>query len=258
MIGRTNAGGMNIINFKVVGNPQPANPKENTIWVNTDAKITGWYFSATQPENLAEGMVWFSTGSSSHIPFNSLKKNGLMAYPITAKQYINGALVYKEAKIYQVGSWVSFWDGYLYKSGNEYTEVTGGWTTVGKGWSDYDGERSPGSGTITRDSTSMTMTPTGAPSPVIFYAQKKIDLAEHNKLTYYGTLAGNNPAVWHKLMVWSDIGTYVHSNVAASNSLNGDGTATITFDISSLKGEYYIGFGFYTKPALTMYSLRLE
>lgn len=39
------------LNFKVVGNPQPTNPKENMFWVNTDQKITGWNFSATDPFN---------------------------------------------------------------------------------------------------------------------------------------------------------------------------------------------------------------
>lgn len=36
------------LNFEVVGGTtQPANPKENTIWINTDVEITRWYFSAT-------------------------------------------------------------------------------------------------------------------------------------------------------------------------------------------------------------------
>lgn len=42
-------GGSSPLNFKVVGNPKPANPKENTIWIDTNEKITGWEFSATEP-----------------------------------------------------------------------------------------------------------------------------------------------------------------------------------------------------------------
>ena len=41
------------LNFDVVCNPQPSNPAENTIWVDTD-RINNYYFSATQPENMAE------------------------------------------------------------------------------------------------------------------------------------------------------------------------------------------------------------
>lgn len=42
-------GGANPLNFKVVGNPQPTNPRENTIWVDTDVPITSWHFGADEP-----------------------------------------------------------------------------------------------------------------------------------------------------------------------------------------------------------------
>lgn len=79
-------GGGAPLNFEVVGNQQPDNSKENTLWVNTDVKITSWIFSATEPENPAEGMVWFSVGTSSPVEFNALKKNGIQIYPLSAKQ----------------------------------------------------------------------------------------------------------------------------------------------------------------------------
>ena len=111
-------GGGAALNFSVVGNPQPANPKANTIWVNTDTKITGWFFSATQPENLAAGNVWFPVSASSTAPFNALKKNGIQVNPLSAKQYINGAWVYKESKMYQNGVWVDVIpDNYLFYEG---------------------------------------------------------------------------------------------------------------------------------------------
>ena len=42
-------GGGNLMNFKVVGGTKPSNPKENTIWVNTNTAITGWHFGAEEP-----------------------------------------------------------------------------------------------------------------------------------------------------------------------------------------------------------------
>lgn len=130
MIGRTNAGGGSGggLNFKVVGGTAtPASPKENTIWVNTDAEITSWVFSATEPETPAAGMVWITTGKSSTAPFNALKKNNITVYPISAKQYVSGAWADKTAKIYQNGAWADWWDGELYDNGNQFTGVTGGW-----------------------------------------------------------------------------------------------------------------------------------
>lgn len=124
------AGGGSSLNFKVVGNPQPANPKENTIWVNTSTTITSYVFSATQPTGSA-GMVWIATGTSSALEFNALKKNGIQVYPISAKQYVSGKWVYKTAKSYQGGEWVEWWDGGLFVNGNQYESVTGGWSSNG-------------------------------------------------------------------------------------------------------------------------------
>ena len=120
-------GGGAPLNFKVVGNPLPSNPKENTIWLNTDTKITGWYFDTKQPSNLAEGEVWVSVSISSPSAFNALKKNTIQVYPVFAKQNINGTLTPVEAKIYQGGAWVEWWEGGLFDNGNQFEAVTGGW-----------------------------------------------------------------------------------------------------------------------------------
>lgn len=98
-------GGANL-NFKVVGGTRtPSNPGENTIWVNTDTEITSWMFSATEPESLTDGMVWFCVGASGNTELNALKKNGIIVYPIRASQCIDGAWADKEAEIYQAGAW---------------------------------------------------------------------------------------------------------------------------------------------------------
>ena len=72
MIVNASGGGAGL-NFKVVGGTtQPSNPKENTIWVETDTKIAGWNFSATEP------------------PRRSSNKN-LIVYPYQGKtETING------------------------------------------------------------------------------------------------------------------------------------------------------------------------
>lgn len=121
---KAGVGGGVALNFKVVGNPQPEAPRENTIWVNTDVPIGVWYFSATQPENMAEGEVWFRTGTSSSTAFNALKKQNIMVYPLQAQQYINGALVDVTAKIYQDGAWQSVLVPAEYQA-VEYIEGTG-------------------------------------------------------------------------------------------------------------------------------------
>lgn len=103
-------GGGGGLNFKVVGGTtQPTNPTENTIWVNTGATITGYYFAAEQPDGMKPGEVWISIGTSSAIAFNALKKNSIMVYPISAKQMLtDGTLVDVTAKSRQNGQWVEW------------------------------------------------------------------------------------------------------------------------------------------------------
>ena len=121
--------GSNPLNFKVVGNPQPENPKVNTIWIDTDVPIASYDFNATEPQAPAEGAVWFPTGTFSSAEFNALKKNGIMVYPLSAKQYVNGVWVDKTAKSYQDGAWVD-WIIHLYNQGDECVDITGGWVNT--------------------------------------------------------------------------------------------------------------------------------
>ena len=90
-------GGANPLNFKVVGNPQPTSPKENTIWINTDVAVTGYVFSATTPSRPTQGMAWIETGLLSSVPFNALKKNSIELLPQNVKQYVSGTWVAKHA-----------------------------------------------------------------------------------------------------------------------------------------------------------------
>lgn len=163
-------GGSNPLNFKVVGNPQPENPKENTIWVNTDVPITGWIFSATEPEAPVEGMVWFTTGTASTAEFNALKKNGLMVYPVSAKQYISGAWVVKDAQIYKAGQWKKF-RMYLYDNGIEYPDTA-------------KFVASSGGGAVNFNDSNITVKPQNikAANGKWAYTDKNMDLSQLNTL----------------------------------------------------------------------------
>jgi len=130
MIFNVTGSGGTALNFKVIGGESaPPNPTNNTIWVNTSADITSWEFSSVQPSSPTNGMVWITTGTASTAAFNALKKNSVMVYPQSAKQYIDGAWVEKEARTYQGGTW-NEWRLYLYKHGQEYADITGGWVSV--------------------------------------------------------------------------------------------------------------------------------
>ena len=93
---------------------------------------------------MAEYDVWFLIGTSSTVAFNATKKNPIMVYPRSAKQYVGGAWVNKTAKIYQGGVWAdfSFWiirDGKLNTSvvtalNLEYSEGSSGYIRFKNGY----------------------------------------------------------------------------------------------------------------------------
>lgn len=168
LYGNGGSGGGAGLNFKVVGNPQPVSASENTIWIDTDSKITSWIFSATEPEMPSEGMVWISTGTASTVAFNSLKKNGVMVYPLSSKQYISGAWVDKTAKSYQDGAWVD-WAVFFYSAGNTFDDVTGGYF-------DNKVDTQYGTGSVTFEVDKITLLCDGAAQALV-RTKNKVDLS---------------------------------------------------------------------------------
>lgn len=89
------------LNFEVVGNPKPENPKQNTIWMNTNS-IHNWECGATEPSGAD---TWVKTGKASPYAFNALNRNSLMVYPLCGLQIASSEWKYVETEIYQ-GGWI--------------------------------------------------------------------------------------------------------------------------------------------------------
>lgn len=119
------------LNFEIVGGTtQPENPKENTIWVNTETEITGWSFSENEPTSPAHGNVWFETNDNGEKEFNALTENEMIISPVAARQYASSGWIDRDAYIYQFGSWTILMSGTLYDNGEEFNDKTGGWTVL--------------------------------------------------------------------------------------------------------------------------------
>ena len=228
------AGGVGL-NFKVVGNPQPANLKENTIWVNTGNAITGWVFRATEPTEPLEGMVWITIGASSSVEFNALKKNGIQVYPFSAKQYIGGAWVDKTAKIYQGGEWVD-WIKWLFNNGDQCSDITGGWKAVNAGG---------GTGSVGTDSLVLGYTGS-ADQHCQHYTKNKIDLSKIKTLyaEFEITSSHATSGVLHFGVSSNNTNTmlpYQGGVVASKGAATGQtGKFTLQVDVSSLTGSQYV------------------
>ena len=227
------------LNFEVVGGTtQPSNPKENTIWVNTDQEITGWGFGAKaeRPNSPDDGMVWFSTTEKSTIKFNALKEDSIVLTPENAYQYISGAWeAIAEVRIYQSGNWVLWWDGTLYSAGDEYVTRTGGWTHTGYYSSTY-----PNIAIVsgTKNATNLYMQGADAKFPT-FGTQNKIDLTGKKSITFKGNCAGvfdNTLSMYFCVSATKD---FDQCAAKAEWKTLGDFEVTIPFN-DEIYGEYYI------------------
>ena len=239
------------LNFKVVGSPQPpASPKENMIWLNTDVPISSYVFSAIQPEPMDEGMVWIYTGTSSPVAFNALKKNGIQVYPISAKQYVSGAWVNKTAKSYHDETWKEWWDGYLYKSGDECVNVSGGWVGSGDGHFGKYGDH-------------LYLLPNAnQASYVRTRTAKSVDLSMYNTLKF--DIYGSGTFTYIDLQVLDENGSVVSIARLGDMSANASVPRGVyAMDISTLNNPYKIGIEVYggaspTPVGLYVYNICVE
>lgn len=231
------------LNFEVVGGEtEPTNPKENTIWINTPTEITGWVFSAAEPSEPVDGMVFFATRSTGSTEFNALQENAVSVYPVSASQYIEdeGAWIAKTAMIYQKGTWSELTSGMLYKLGDEYTTLTGGWalSTTGTG---THGE-SLFKGTI-RMYFSTTYASGSHFAAGFLRCNKKIDLTDVT--TIYAEVSDVVIASGIEIaLVVSETDSFrvdTIRNALARADLKGD-SDIVKLDVSGISGSHWVGF----------------
>lgn len=224
------------LNFEIIGGTSAPSvvPKENTIWVNTSAEITGYVLAAEQPADLTEGLVWIQTGASSGVAFNALKKNVLTVYPLQAMQVIGGSWQTVTAMSYQGGRWVSWWNGELYTPGNTYD----GWMEVEMALNATNPQK--GTLTVNAGSQSVKITQNTANAGKAYVYSKPIDLSKYNTLAFEGSLsaltglAGPSASV----NIWKELGTYQSDNLVASAHYT---AANKNIPLDGINEECYIG-----------------
>lgn len=210
-------GGAGGLNFKVVGGTtQPGNPKENMLWVNTGAEITGWTFQPKEPANALEGMVWIVTNQTGLIEFNALKKNGIHIYPFGAQQYIGGAWTIVEIWMYKEGSWLAVTtETFVYRDGVENTALIGGWSTTGS---------------VTNDGENLVFKGSNVKASTV----NKIDLSMYTRLVF----TAKNTAGAAAQVGYGSTPTSFAGQATIKAYIN-DFT-DIELDLSGTSGEYYL------------------
>lgn len=179
----------------------------------------------------ANGQVWIKTATSSTISFPMLKPNrkgdNIVVRPIEAYMYTQdgdwGKVI---CKIRRNGAWVPLeaaWDGYYFKDGNQYADVTGGWTS--EGWSS--------NGSVSVGETIVLSAVNGQTAAV--GTKNTVDLTNAKKL-WIDSPNGNNGYGSGHLIVSSDKSLSGSSSAAVAVNRTG----SISVDVSSLSGKYYI------------------
>lgn len=245
------------LNLKVVGGTTQPTGKENLIWVNTDTDINGYAFSATEPASPVEGQVWFVTGASSSAAMNVDKKNTVMLYPSGCYQYIGGAWIKKTALTYLNGAWVA-WKLIIYEEGYINTDVIGSFISVGKKASSSNGGTAAAP-TVTYNADNILMYTQTNYKGGIVHTELPIDLTGFSTVNVKAKESGGYAP---SLKIYSAIGSYQDSNVAATVTITKGTTGTYGVDVSELTGEYYIGFAMLgdasTGVTLNVYNLWCE
>ena len=252
-------GGANPLNFKVVGGTtEPSNPKENTIWVNTDTDITGYYFSHKEIYNMVEGDVWFLVGTTSPVAFDALKKNGIRIDPLTAKQYIDGAWVEKTALSYIGGEWVNWWNGELYKDGDTYDSITGGWSAIARGYnSNY--KNYSGTPSVTYNESCVHITQANNKAGM-WHTNNKISLSDRKTLTVNYSPTKINDLT--QLQIRTGVSGYCFesSEIVATARMT-TGTTSVSIDLRSLNlnsgNEYHICVVVYSDAVFDITSVKM-
>lgn len=234
-------------------------PGENIIGIITDTTITSWIFSAEQPQEVADGLVWIKTGSSGEAAFNALKKNGIYVYPISANQYISGAWVSVTAKSFIGEAWTE-WLTYLYNKGDKCLSLIGDWVSEDI---PFKSGASAGSGRAykpTYNEDNMSVNGYGGSWSGIMRTQNKINLKNYKTLKLIGSFPIRT-TYQNCIYVWTDIGSTAQQNVVAS--FDGTGPAnttieTVTVDVSSVTESCYIGFAGYGNGPIVVREFYLE
>lgn len=241
-ITRRGGGGAGL-NFTIVGGTnQPENPKENTIWVNTDQKITGWSVSPNEPTEPVVGMVWLVNGLESSTPMDVLEENEILICPREARQYTENGWARLDALIYTNGEWKN-WYQYLLTGIDKCTDVTGGWVVSFMGLSAENSYNSNMTATDYGDHVKIKESKQLGND--VYRTSKAISFVGYNELVLDIDVKNNSSKLFNFRLL-TTIGSHINANAAYSKHLNDiTGRETVIIDISNLNSAYYVVFSMY-------------
>ena len=221
-------------------------PAENTIGVITQTAMTSWAFSATEPAEPVAGMVLISTGNSSGVAFNALKKNAIQVYPLSAKQYVDGAWVDVTAMSYQGGEWVEWFPAGAIFYGGTLTSDYGAFGNAGNYYynNDSGNNKCAVSHSISDTLLVVNWTSSGGNSydEGMAYFPKPFNLTDRSEITIDIDSFSNLKTMG--LFVTKEIKNEPTAAAKVDVSIG-----EYSLDVSELDGSYYIALNMYDAKA---------
>lgn len=224
-----NGGGKDRYRVKVFGGTSaPANPKESYIWIRTSFpvsgyEINGWthYLPSWQMGN---GFVYIygEPAYDENKVINLIEDKGnVLNFNFKMCMQQQGTNWYtKDAFVYRRGSWMQFassWDGTLFYNGNQYTDITGGWTGA--------------------DSYSPNLTATLMSGTITVSTARAVDLSGFSTLKFIGSGNGAQSGEYYpaKCKIFNESGGEVASLDFQNNN-------TYAMSVAALSGKHYVRF----------------
>ena len=229
----TNAtGGKDRLRYRVYGGTTPpASPREYDFYIKTTTPITAFELNSwtnAQPTwFVGNGHVYIVSEVWNTDSINLVKDGNGISLPFLPKwcwQQINGQWYQMEAYFYR-GGWVKFsdykdtppWSGTLFYNGDQYTDITGGWTGA--------------------DSYSPNLTATLMSGTITVSTASAVDLSGFSTLKFMGSGNGANSGGTYsaKCKIVNESGVEV-----ASVDFQSNGTYAVS--VAALSGKHYVRF----------------
>lgn len=231
-----------LLNLTVHGGTSvPNDPKEGDIWVNTSTPISSWAYTTSEPSNPAEGKIWLV--ANANIALDTSTQGNITISPLSARQYIGGLWVSKEAKTYTNGDWKD-WITLLINGSDECVDVTGGWESLATNI--YDGLSAKALNVTTGDSY-IELTGGGGGQGGIFVTKNKILCNGSTSLRISGEIAAYADRVKIAAMSSKSSDGVVAEWIAPGGSAGAEPkTYTDEAVLELPAGEFYIAFSIYS------------
>ena len=233
MIGMTNAtGGKDRLRYRVYGGTTPpASPREYDFYIKTTTPITAFELNSWTNAHptwfVGNGHVYIVSEVWNTDSINLVKDGNGISLPFLPKwcwQQINGQWYQMEAYFYR-GGWVKFsdykdtppWSGTLFYNGDQYTDITGGWTGA--------------------DSYSPNLRATLYSGTITISTASAVDLSGFSTLKFMGSGNGANSGGTYsaKCKIVNESGVEV-----ASVDFQSNGTYAVS--VAALSGKHYVRF----------------